>query len=287
MYKIMIVLSMVVCCSTRDELDAVCSSISNISYIFVTPLYSDLTKAECALILDKFRYATIKWNQNSAAIQSVDEKEEQKSHMIVATNACLLASRESSISCSVVINYELPTKKVLLENYTRRMTTYLATNGIVINMVVVGEVVTLKSKGFCASRWHCSLANYVILVERIKQFMNIPSELPAIVEDNRPPSSWPSMGRIQFQDLKGCILLFVTMSSSEDTQAANNAQKLLDSLSSFDQNVIQMAKANYFTHFLHRLSSEVKMSMVTTVAEMEFTDQNKSSLFDKGALDHS
>lgn len=137
-------LPMVVCCSTRDELDAVCSSISNISYITVTPLYSDLTEAERALILDKFRYATTKWNQNSASIQSGDEKEEQKSHMIVATDSCLplLASGESSISSSVLINYQLPTKK---ETYMRRMTTCLATDGIVINMVVGGEVVALKT----------------------------------------------------------------------------------------------------------------------------------------------
>ncbi|KAL4582302.1 hypothetical protein LXL04_006849 [Taraxacum kok-saghyz] len=136
-------LPMVVCCSTRDDLDAVCSAISNISYISVTPLYSDLTEAERSLILDKFRYATTKWNQNSA-IQSGDEIEEQKSHMIVTTDTCLplLSSGESPLSCIVLINYELPTKK---ETYMRRMTTCLAADGIVINMVVGGEVVTLKS----------------------------------------------------------------------------------------------------------------------------------------------
>lgn len=136
-------LPMVVCCSTRDELDAVCSAISNISYISVTPLYSDLAEAERALILDKFRHATTKWNQNSA-IQSGDEKEEQKSHMIVATDSCLplISSGESPISSNVLINYELPTKK---ETYMRRMTTCLAADGIVINMVVGGEVVTLKT----------------------------------------------------------------------------------------------------------------------------------------------
>lgn len=42
------------------------------------------------------------------------EKEEQKSRMIVVTDACLplLASGESPISARVLINYELPTKKV-------------------------------------------------------------------------------------------------------------------------------------------------------------------------------
>nr|POE55389.1 abc transporter c family member 8 [Quercus suber] len=52
------------------------------------------------------------------------------------------------------------------------------------------------------TRWYCYLSNYLISVERIKQFMHIPSEPPAIVEDNRPPSSWPSMGRIELQALK-------------------------------------------------------------------------------------
>ncbi|KAI3512555.1 hypothetical protein L1887_19871 [Cichorium endivia] len=61
---------------------------------------------------------------------------------------------------------------------------------------------TLTGTQVFLTRWYCSLANYVISVERIKQFMNIPSEPPAIVEDNRPPASWPSKGRIQFQDLK-------------------------------------------------------------------------------------
>ncbi|KAA8540301.1 hypothetical protein F0562_024136 [Nyssa sinensis] len=52
------------------------------------------------------------------------------------------------------------------------------------------------------TRWYCNLANYIISVERIKQFMHIPPEPPAIVEDRRPPSSWPSIGRIELEDLK-------------------------------------------------------------------------------------
>ncbi|KAJ0595167.1 putative ABC-type xenobiotic transporter [Helianthus annuus] len=52
------------------------------------------------------------------------------------------------------------------------------------------------------TRWYCSLANYIISVERVKQFMDIPTEPPAVVVNNRPPSSWPSKGRINFKDLK-------------------------------------------------------------------------------------
>ncbi|KAK3015785.1 hypothetical protein RJ639_005440 [Escallonia herrerae] len=151
-------LPMVVCCGTRDELDAVCSAVSNLTCFSIATLYSDLDKSERALILDKFRQATTKWNQN-ASVRSGDEeetgKEEQKSKMIIVTDACLplLASGESPISARILINYELPTKKVqekekalaAMETYMRRMTTCLAADGIVINMVVGGEVVTLKS----------------------------------------------------------------------------------------------------------------------------------------------
>ncbi|XP_042491157.1 LOW QUALITY PROTEIN: ABC transporter C family member 8-like [Macadamia integrifolia] len=61
---------------------------------------------------------------------------------------------------------------------------------------------TLTNTQVFTSRWYCSLANYIVSVERIKQFMHIPSEPPAIVEDKRPPSSWPSQGRIELLDLK-------------------------------------------------------------------------------------
>ncbi|MBA0779330.1 hypothetical protein Gotri_003591 [Gossypium trilobum] len=61
---------------------------------------------------------------------------------------------------------------------------------------------SLTSTQIFASRWYCNLLNYLISVERIKQFMNIPEEPPAIIEDNRPPSSWPYKGRIELQELK-------------------------------------------------------------------------------------
>ncbi|XWS18871.1 hypothetical protein CRYUN_Cryun32bG0082100 [Craigia yunnanensis] len=52
------------------------------------------------------------------------------------------------------------------------------------------------------SRWYCNLSNYIISVERIKQFMCIPAEPPATIDDKMPPSSWPSEGRIELQELK-------------------------------------------------------------------------------------
>ncbi|CAB4272419.1 unnamed protein product [Prunus armeniaca] len=52
------------------------------------------------------------------------------------------------------------------------------------------------------TRWYCNLSNYIISVERIKQFMQISPEPPEIVEDKRPPSSWPNKGRIELYSLK-------------------------------------------------------------------------------------
>lgn len=55
--------------------------------------------------------------------------------------------------------------------------------------------------------------------------------------------------------VQGCILLLVTTASSDDNQAGKDAAELLENLSYSDENVLQMAKANYFKHLLQRLSS--------------------------------
>ncbi|CAN6697034.1 unnamed protein product [Malus baccata var. baccata] len=101
-------LPMVVCCSSRDELDAVCSAVPNVPFISLASLYIDLAEADRSLILEHFRQATMRWNPEVSvqpAVDSVSVKDEQKSHMIVATDACLplLASGESSIAARVLI----------------------------------------------------------------------------------------------------------------------------------------------------------------------------------------
>lgn len=140
-------LPVVVCCSTRDELDVVCSNVSNLSsYVNISSLYSDLSEVERAQILDNFRRATGRWNRMGKDEIHRDEgkEEERKSNVIVVTDACLplIGSGESPVSACILINYELPSKK---ETYTRRMVTCLSSDGIVINMVVGGEVAILKT----------------------------------------------------------------------------------------------------------------------------------------------
>ncbi|KAK6128981.1 hypothetical protein DH2020_037288 [Rehmannia glutinosa] len=121
-------LPMVVCCSTRDELDAVCSNISNLSScISVSALYSDLSEAHRAEVLDNFRQATMRWNRlgrEEDADGEAEKEEEQKSHVIVVTDACLpLLGSELPVCARILINYELPTKK---ETYMRRMSACLS-----------------------------------------------------------------------------------------------------------------------------------------------------------------
>ncbi|KAG9139010.1 hypothetical protein Leryth_024357 [Lithospermum erythrorhizon] len=48
----------------------------------------------------------------------------------------------------------------------------------------------------------CTLANHIISVERLHQYMNIPSEAPEIIEETRPPVNWPAMGKVEIQDLQ-------------------------------------------------------------------------------------
>ncbi|KAM1472191.1 hypothetical protein ACFX14_042225 [Malus domestica] len=90
------------------------------------------------------------------------------------------------------------------------------------------------------------------------------------------------MGNVQ-----GCILLLVTMLSSEDSQVIRDVNELLENLSFVDQNIIQMAKANYFKPLLKLLSSgveDVKMLMARTLSEIELTDHNKLSIVKDGVL---
>lgn len=52
------------------------------------------------------------------------------------------------------------------------------------------------------SWWQCMFAIFIVSVERIKQFMHLPMEAPAIIESNRPPSQWPTKGKVVLESLQ-------------------------------------------------------------------------------------
>lgn len=78
------------------------------------------------------------------------------------------------------------------------------------------------------------------------------SAVTLLLELSKYESVRDSIGKVQ-----GCILLLVTMLSSTDPHASRDAKNVLDNLSYSDDNIILMAKNNYFTYLLQRLSSGV------------------------------
>ncbi|XP_008234691.1 PREDICTED: U-box domain-containing protein 43-like [Prunus mume] len=106
--------------------------------------------------------------------------------------------------------------------------------------------------------------------------------LQLLLELSKSRAARDLMGNVQ-----GCILLLVTMLSNEDNEVIRDANVLLENLSFVDQNVIHMAKANYFKPLLKLLSSgpqDVKVLMAGTLSEIELTDHNKLSIVKDGAL---
>lgn len=93
--------------------------------------------------------------------------------------------------------------------------------------------------------------------------------------------------RDKIGSVNGCILLLVTISNGDSNQTSSDAEKLLEILSSCDENVVHMAKANYFNPLIKLLNSgsdDVRKKMVLTLSDMELTDHSKDNLFKNGAL---
>lgn len=59
----------------------------------------------------------------------------------------------------------------------------------------------------------CTIANYIISVERLNQYMNVPSEAPEVIEHNRPPHNWPAVGRVDICDLQVSFWVFSSLLS--------------------------------------------------------------------------
>lgn len=53
---------------------------------------------------------------------------------------------------------------------------------------------------FCI--WQGFLSIFVVSVERIKQYLDLPQEAPAVIESNRPPVAWPKKGDIFLDHLQ-------------------------------------------------------------------------------------
>ncbi|KAL2920613.1 ABC transporter C family member 10 [Bienertia sinuspersici] len=61
---------------------------------------------------------------------------------------------------------------------------------------------TLNTIMVFAIQNQCILANQIISIERLYQYMDIPSEAPEVINDNRPPTNWPSAGKVEILNLQ-------------------------------------------------------------------------------------
>jgi len=67
---------------------------------------------------------------------------------------------------------------------------------------------TLNASLVYTTQIQCTLANHIISVERLNQYMNIESEADEVVKGNRPPLNWPIAGKVEINDLKVIVTLF-------------------------------------------------------------------------------
>ncbi|KAI5336859.1 hypothetical protein L3X38_016128 [Prunus dulcis] len=115
---------------------------------------------------------------------------------------------ETSLGVVTIRAFEMADRTETLQNltlFTAAFFIVLLPKGYVAQGLVglsLSYSLSLTATQIFATRWYCSLSNYIISVERIKQFMQIAPEPPAIVEDKRPASSWPPEGRIELYSLE-------------------------------------------------------------------------------------
>ena len=63
--------------------------------------------------------------------------------------------------------------------------------GLSLNMMLVRSI-----------QKQCTMADNIISVERLNQYMHIPSEAPEVIEGNHPTTNWPAVGKVEIQDLQ-------------------------------------------------------------------------------------
>ncbi|KAB1202796.1 putative ABC transporter C family member 15 [Morella rubra] len=60
---------------------------------------------------------------------------------------------------------------------------------------------------FVVQNW-CLQESSITSVERLEQYMHIPSKAPDVVFSHRPPPNWPVIGQVKIRDLKGITCIY-------------------------------------------------------------------------------
>ena len=71
-----------------------------------------------------------------------------------------------------------------------------------INPGLVGLSISYALRITQALNWvvrnACELETNIVSVERIKEYSEVPTEAPPIIDSNRPADDWPSEGHVEF-----------------------------------------------------------------------------------------
>ncbi|KAH7421631.1 hypothetical protein KP509_13G068400 [Ceratopteris richardii] len=84
------------------------------------------------------------------------------------------------------------------------------------------------------------------------------------------------------------IILLVTLLHSKDIEAAHNAETVLRQLCYRDENIIEMAKANWLTPLIECFSEgseDLKLKMVGALGDLELTQASMDTLGDNGVVE--
>ncbi|KAH7302594.1 hypothetical protein KP509_23G078900 [Ceratopteris richardii] len=67
--------------------------------------------------------------------------------------------------------------------------------------LAITYALSLNNSAVLCCVWQGFLSIFVVSIERVRQYLDIPSEAPAVIEDNRPPAQWPHKGDVHLEDL--------------------------------------------------------------------------------------
>eukprot|EP01018_Ginkgo_biloba_P002696 Gb_08247 [translate_table: standard] len=90
---------------------------------------------------------------------------------------------------------------IIMQSYVELTFTHNFIDASIVGMAISYGLSLNMSLVFSVQN-QCTLANYIVSVECIKQYMHIPSEAPTIIKDSQPPTEWPSHGEVELQKLK-------------------------------------------------------------------------------------
>ncbi|XP_062000033.1 U-box domain-containing protein 44-like [Rosa rugosa] len=228
---------------------------------------------------------------NKALKRSIEEWRNRNTMIIIASiKPTLQSSEEQEVLQSLdklqnlCLESDVHQEWVIMEDYIPVLIGLLGTKNREIrkNALAILSILAKDSKENKGKITAVDNALEAIVRSLARQSGESKVALQLLLELSRSSVARDLMGKVQ-----GCILLLGTMLSSEDDQVTGYAIELLENLSCIDQNVIQMARANYFKPLLKLLSSgpeDVKMVMAGTLSEIELTDHNKLSIVKDGAL---